>query len=141
MTGRAASFVARRMIAEKCVAVMAYCATFDKCCQTQGLTPVNVATCLSYTEARVARCSSTDAKWWGPGDGSITTSLFVPASVAKACGSFLDLPRRAPTRSCGAGSSCGDGTTCAIDECAPAAKKGGACTVPAECLDGVLCKP
>ncbi|MBX3190527.1 MAG: hypothetical protein KF819_26235 [Labilithrix sp.] len=144
-----------------------YCAIFDKCCQAKGMTPIDFASCLQYTEARVrdhavtylraqqvtdaeiercasaiearlSRCSTSDAKWWLPG-GSLTTTLFVPTSVASAC-SFLDLPKRPLDAECSDLTPCTSGT-CAIDECVPAAAAGEACTGtrPASCLDGDAC--
>lgn len=145
-----------------------YCAILDKCCRSTGLTPIDFASCVSYTESRVtahalvyaraqtvsdaeiaacttaietrlARCSPTDAKWWGPGDSTLTTSLFVPASVAKPCGVFLDLPARPVSKACGDGTACENGETCAVDECVAATEKGAACAASAGCLDGEDC--
>jgi hypothetical protein len=96
-----------------------------------------IAKCTAAVEARLASCPTSDAMWWGSSD-TLGTSLFVPASVANACGGFLDLPDR-PSKACGDGTPCGDGETCAVDECVSAAERGGACSSPRGCLDGDSC--
>jgi hypothetical protein len=140
----------------------AYCKTFSSCCVGSGEPPIDVARCREITandveqklgstgtgtgardeveacvEAirnRTATCGKEDAKWWL----RETHALFGPSSIREGCEALLG-PPGTRAKPCSEKLPCGDGTTCAIDECVADNGVGDACMIGAECLDGAVC--
>ena len=145
----------------------AYCKTFDGCCSSKGLLPIDAARCREVTIAavtprlaegakrgpaapgdaadcvaaivqRTSACSLTDFPW----AEMEQPALFAPPSIRLACGVLLDGGRDLPlpsSTSCSEASPClTTNQLCMIDSCQFVAQLGEGCR-GITCRDGLVC--